>query len=65
MLSFLSDYYYKAVFSGVPFGSQFSWSIPTTHDVSIMLVPQHLTMVLQAGLLNGAYFFVWGEDLQD
>ena len=29
-------------------------------DVSITLAPRPSTMALQAGLLNSAYFFVWG-----
>ena len=30
-------------------------------DVSIILVPRLLTMASQTGLLNSAYFFVWGR----
>ena len=39
----------------------FTWQNPIiTHNVSIILAPQSSNMVSQAGLLNSAYFFVWG-----
>ena len=39
----------------------FTWHSIFAQDVSITLTPRPSTMASQAGLLNSAYFFVWGR----